>query len=256
MIRVIFFDIDGTLLSHQTRQVPQSARKAIQALQEKGIHCVCATGRSILEIEELAVKDISFDAYITLNGQLILDKNKEYLDGCPLKEEEKQMIIQLFQEKETPVMLIEKDQIYMNFVNEYVRKAQADISTRVYPVKEYSGNDFYMVSVFVDQDHDQLFRERFSHCNVTRWHDLGLDVLSKEGGKVSGIKKYLALFGFSQEETMAFGDGENDMDMLIYASVGIAMGNASEMVKECADDVTSSIDDDGIYHALKKYELI
>lgn len=256
MIKVIFFDIDGTLLSHASRIVPKSAREAIKKLQENGIKCVCATGRSLLEIEELVVNDIPFDSYITLNGQVVFDGNRNFLFGNPIQNEEKQMIIDLFNNKVTPVMMIEKDDIYMNFVNDYVIKAQHDVSTPVFPVKEYKGNDFYMVSVYVDSEHEELFRTNFNHCLVTRWHDLGLDIVSKEGGKVAGIEKYIKMNNISLEETMALGDGENDIAMLEYVNVGIAMGNAKDKVKEIADYVTDDIDDDGVYKALKHFELV
>lgn len=256
MIKAIFFDIDGTLLSHETTSIPQSARDSIKKLQEKGIHCVCATGRSLMEIEELPINDVPFDTYITLNGQVVYNKDREFLFGNPIQNEEKELIIQLFNEKETPVMMIEKDDIYMNFVNDYVIKAQADVSTPVFPCKSYLGNDFYMVSVYVDSEHEELFRTKFNNCLVTRWHDLGLDIISKEGGKVAGIKRYLEMFNISLEDTMAVGDGENDIDMLKYVNIGIAMGNAKDSVKEIADYVTDDIDDDGLYKALKHFKLV
>lgn len=256
MIKAIFFDIDGTILSHKTTSIPQSAFDSIIKLQEKGIHCVCATGRSLMEIEELPINDIKFDSYITLNGQVVFNKNREFLFGNPIQNEEKELIISLFNEKDTPVMMIEKNDIYMNFINDYVVKAQADVSTPVFPCKEYSGNDFYMVSVYVDSEHEEFFRTKFDHCLVTRWHDLGLDIVSKEGGKVAGIKRYLEMYNISLEETMAMGDGENDIDMLKYVNIGIAMGNAKESVKEIADFITDDIDNDGLYKALKHFELI
>ena len=256
MIKAIFFDIDGTLLSHKTRSVPVSARKAIQTLQEKGIHCVCASGRSMMEIEELPINDVPFDSYIALNGQVVFNKDREFLFGNPIQNEEKELIIHLFNEKKTPVMMIEKDRIYMNFVNDYVIKAQADVSTPVFGCEEYSGNDFYMVSVYVDSEHEELFRTKFNHCLVTRWHDLGLDIVSKEGGKVAGIQKYLEMNDILLEETMAFGDGENDMEMLKYAHIGVAMGNGKEAVKEIADYVTDDIDEDGVFSALKHFNLL
>ena len=256
MVKAIFFDVDGTLLSHESKDVPVSARKALEELKQKGIHVVAATGRHILEMADLPVNDISFDSYITLNGQLCLNQNKDLVFGNPLENEEKEAIIQLFNEKEIPVMMIEKDRIYMNFVNDYVRKAQADVSTCVFDCDEYTGNDIYMVSVYIDSSREDEFRKKFSNCLVTRWHDLGIDIVSKTGGKVAGIKRYLEMYNIDIKDTMAFGDGENDLEMLKFVNLGVAMGNGKDIVKQEADYVTSDIDDDGVYNALKALKVL
>lgn len=256
MIKAIFFDVDGTLLSHKTKSVPKSAKQAIETLRKKGIRCVVATGRHLLEMQDLPVSEIEFDSYITLNGQLCFDENKEVLFGRAIQNHEKELIIDLFNHKETAVMMIEKNRIYMNFVNDYVRKAQEDVSTRVFDCEDYSGNDIYMASVYIDHTNEDPFKEKFKNCLVTRWHDYGVDVVSKDGGKVAGIQEYLKMNHINQEETMAFGDGENDIEMLKYVHLGIAMGNAKEIVKENADDVTLEVDEDGIVYALKKYGLL
>ena len=66
----------------------------------------------------------------------------------------------------------------------------------------------------------------------------------------------IAHFGIKLEETMAFGDGGNDIDMLKHAGIGVAMGNAGDNVKEIADYITTSVDDDGITNALKHFNVI
>jgi hydroxymethylpyrimidine pyrophosphatase-like HAD family hydrolase len=81
------------------------------------------------------------------------------------------------------------------------------------------------------------------------------DVVPVGGNKSIGMEKILAYFGISREETMAFGDGGNDIPMLEYAGIGVAMGNASEEVQRHADFVTSGVDDEGIVHALKHFHI-
>ena len=82
------------------------------------------------------------------------------------------------------------------------------------------------------------------------------DVIPAIGGKAAGIQYILQHFGISQNEIMAFGDGNNDIDMLRYANVGVAMGNAGSEVKRQADYVTADVDNDGIWRALKHYEVL
>ena len=80
--------------------------------------------------------------------------------------------------------------------------------------------------------------------------------LGKGGGKVVGIRKYLEMNDILPEEIIAFGDAENDMEMIAFAGIGVAMGNAKDCVKECADYVTADVDDDGILKALQHFGLI
>ena len=91
---------------------------------------------------------------------------------------------------------------------------------------------------------------------MTRWHYGGLDIIAGGGGKMVGIKRYLDHVGIKPEEIIAFGDAENDLDMIRFAGIGVAMGNGKEEVKAAADFVTADIDDDGIEKALKHYNLI
>ena len=93
-------------------------------------------------------------------------------------------------------------------------------------------------------------------CRAVRWNKLFVDVIPSDGGKGVGIKKMIDYLGISQEETMAFGDGGNDIEMLEFVKIGVAMGNAGDNVKKSADYVTENVDDEGIYKALKKFEII
>lgn len=83
-----------------------------------------------------------------------------------------------------------------------------------------------------------------------------MDIISRHGGKVAGIRQYLKENNILIQETMAFGDGENDIEMLEYAGIGIAMGNSDDMVKKSADYVTDCIDNEGIEKALRHFEVI
>lgn len=256
MIQAIFFDLDGTLLSHQLGDVPESARKALKELRKKGIKIIAATGRSMMEIENLPINNIPFDFYITLNGQLCLNENKEVSFACPFQDEEKELSIRMFNEKEIPIMIVEKDRYYLNFVNEDVVIAQNEILTAIPDVDEYSGEEFYMLSVYANPEQEEMLKRTLKNCLVTRWNDRGIDIVTKDGGKVRGIQKYLELNHIPVEDTMAFGDGENDMAMLEYVHTGVALGNAKEIVKEKADFITAHIDDDGVYQALKDLKVL
>ena len=256
MIKAIFFDADGTLISHKQNAVPESTRKALAALQQKGIRCILATGRHITEVEVLPIRDIPFDGYVTVNGQLCLDEHKQPLSDSPIAAEAMPAIVRHFREKKIPIMLKEEDKIYINCVTDRLRATQADISTAVPELGEYSGKPIYQAVYYIPAEEEEMLRELRPHCFFTRWHRSGIDLIEKNGGKVRGIREYLDRLGISTEETMAFGDGHNDIEMLRFAAIGVAMGNAGDEVKQQADYVTTGVDEDGISLALQHFGLI
>lgn len=256
MVKVIFFDIDGTLISHTQKGVPESTRNALNQLAEKGIQRVIATGRHMLELSCLPVHNIPFDAYITLNGQLCLDAQGNILSGNPITGESKERIIRMFSEKAIPIMIVEKENMYINFVNQNVQMAQAAISTPIPDVGAYTGNEIYQAVAYLEKGEEAAIAAQMPGCKVTRWNDCAVDIIAASGGKGTGIEEYLRKNNLKKEETMAFGDGENDIEMLKFVQIGVAMGNSDDCVKENADYITSSVDDNGIKEALAAFKII
>ena len=257
MIKAAFFDVDGTLMSHRTRSVSESTRRSIKLLQKAGIQCVVATGRHILQMDKLPMSGIKFDGYVTVNGQLLLDGQRKVIYGAALEGEGKACAIRLFENRNTPALLMEENKIYLNFVNEDAAAVQKAISSPIPPVGEYTGGEIYQICPYFFGPMPADVAACQEHCVVTRWGgDGGVDVIATGGGKVSGLKAYLERCGITREEIIVFGDGENDLEMIRYAGIGVAMGNGVESVKEAADYVTADIDDDGIEKALIHFGLI
>lgn len=200
MIKAIFFDVDGTLISHTKKNVPKSTRNALASLFEKRILRVLATGRHTLELDLLPINDIRFDAYITLNGQLCLDQEGNVISGNPIVGQSKERIIQLFQEKNIPIMIVEKDDMYINFVNQSVEIAQKAISTPVPDIKEYSGHEIFQAIAFIEKGKEGLLQKQMPDCKVTRWNEHAVDIISASGGKRMGIIKFLEKMVFAKRK--------------------------------------------------------
>ena len=244
MIKAIFFDVDGTLLSHRTGRISPHTRACIRALRAGGTLVFLSTGRHILELRSLPVGEMAFDGYITLNGQLCLDSSQRQLSGTPLPPQAVQALADLFCADGPPLALVEEERIYINRVTDAVRQAQAEIST-------------YQATAFCSRKEEPLLRALLpTGCKLARWSEGGVDIIPEAGGKAAGMRRFLTRFGLSRLECMAFGDAENDLDMLAYAGIGVAMGNASEAVKHAADYVTASVDEKGIEQALRHFRLI
>ena len=255
-IKAIFFDVDGTLLSHSLNDVPQSAREALRKVRANGVKTVVATGRHLIELSKLPVADIQFDGYLTLNGNLMLDENKKVYAGTPIDKGEMEILSSIFSAKKIPFVMIGENDRYINFVNDTVIRTQAETKGTVPQVKQYSGEEVYQILAFVPEHEKKLLDDVLDECSITSWNDTGIDIIPKGGGKSSGIQKFLDENNMDVSEIMAFGDGENDIEMLKFAGIGVAMGNASDTVKAAADYVTDSVDNNGIENALRHFGLI
>lgn len=257
MIKAVFFDVDGTLVSHKSKSVPQSAKEAIERLREKEVKVLLSTGRHIHELKDMPINGIEFDGYVILNGQIGLDKNKKLIYSNPFGKEDVEGLLRIFHKKEYPFVLVNADGHYMNFVNEFVEMAMEGVSTPVPPIREYQGEDLYQATVFILPKEDEEFSKKLPKgCKMARWGTHGVDIIATEGGKAVGVKYFGDVLGILPEEMMAFGDAKNDMDMIAYAGIGIAMGNGEECLKEIADYITTDVDDDGVWNALQKFGML
>lgn len=257
MIKAVFFDVDGTLVSHKSKSVPQSAKEAIERLREKEVKVLLSTGRHIHELKDMPTNGIEFDGYVILNGQIGLDKNKKLIYSNPFGKEDVEGLLRIFHKKEYPFVLVNADGHYMNFVNEFVEMAMEGVSTPVPPIREYQGEDLYQATVFILPKEDEEFSKKLPKgCKMARWGTHGVDIIATEGGKAVGVKYFGDVLGILPEEMMAFGDAKNDMDMIAYAGIGIAMGNGEECLKEIADYITTDVDDDGVWNALQKFGML
>lgn len=255
-MKIVFFDVDGTLLSHKLGAVPESTKRAIRKLRENGILTVIATGRHMIELSKLPVMELEFDGYLTLNGQLCLDKDHNVIAGTPIDPGEMEVLSSIFRRKRIPFLLTGETDRYINYVNDTVIDTQAQTHGTIPTVGRYQGEAIYQIVAFVHDRERELLDSILGECDITSWNATGIDIIAKGGGKAVGIEKYLSKLGIDKRDAMAFGDGENDIQMLCYVGTGVAMGNAADPVKAAADYVTADIDEDGIEKALIHFGLI
>lgn len=257
MIKAIFFDIDGTLVSHETKRVPESAKEAVKKLREKGYKVFTCSGRHIAEFKNLPLEGLEFDGYILLNGQMYLDENKNYLGGVSFTKEATASLVKIFKEKKEPLVLVNEEGHYINFVTEKVKIALDEVSTPIPRQKDYEGEELFQATTFYTiEEEKKLLEVLHPDLRIARWSNKGVDIISAYGGKSSGMKYFMERFGLKKEEVAAFGDSYNDLDMISYAKLGIVMGNGCNELKEIADYVTEEVDQDGIIKALQKFKFL
>ena len=256
MIKAIFFDIDGTLYSHRDHRIPESSLRALKALREQGILLFLSTGRHMIMIEHLLGNQIPFDGYVSLTGQICLDREKRIFYKNPICREDTEKIAAFFNKKTVPLTLMEENRRYINFTSQASGDALKRLSSFSPPVEAYQGGELYQVSGFLCEEAAKELLSPLTNCKYTSWDDGAIDIISADGGKTVGIQKLLEHYCLSPDSIMAFGDGDNDADMLEFAQIGVAMGNGSPKAKEAAGYVTTDIDDDGIANALKHFHLL
>ena len=259
MIKTIFFDIDGTLFSHKTQSIPHSTCIALQKLKENGILIFIATGRHQSELKKIPLEQFKFDGYITLNGQYCYMGEKVIYEK-PVEKEDLLTILDEIDKHPFPCYMIGAEKMYINYLTQNVIDIQNSINSiipEVIDLRTLKDKSIYQIGPFeTDSIQETNLLNKLKNCQSTRWHDLAIDILHNDGGKQNGIKAFLDEYNIDIQDTMAFGDGNNDRDMFEFVNTSVAMGNAKEELKKCATYITDDIDNDGIYNALKFYHLI
>lgn len=255
MIKIAFFDIDGTLLEMGNPHMSKSTLHALQKLQQKGIRIIIATGRSLLRMPELPLK---FDGYINFNGQYCqLDKKVVYSNS--LNSEDVIQIIKNSQRMGKGVGIGGKDFFGCNQYDErladYLKNTRPDYPY-LKPFEAYLNKTVFQMVVPIGKEEEHILFENTKKVKAVRWSNAAADIIPVDGGKEVGIKKVLEACDCTLEDMIAFGDGENDIPMLEMAGIGVAMGNASAFVKEHANWITKAVEQDGIEYALLQLNLI
>jgi HAD superfamily hydrolase (TIGR01484 family) len=251
-IQAIFFDIDGTLVSFQTQKMPESTRLALAKLKEKGIKTFICTGRPPVYAALLKDQlDFEFDGYVFLNGQYCTEKDGTCFYKKTLSKSGIEAILQWSQSHpEVYCLFMEPDYVYAN------RAVESDVEAILDDPGRCLTHETYQVSPWIDPSKEPELLSMTHEIKSVRWNPDFTDLIPADGGKSVGIQQLLEHFGLSQEKTMAFGDGGNDIEMLQYVHLGVAMGNGTQNVKDAADYVTDSVDEDGIWNALVHFGLI
>ncbi len=252
MRKLVFLDSDGTFRHGDTGEVPESAARAIKELQSRNIGVVLCTGRHPIELEKMGLLEYGFDGYVCVNGQLITDKASNDICLRTIEGNDKEELLRLFHSMTDPMILFERNRLFMNYHNELVENLKSDPSLYICDVDKYTGADIFMATIIRPKNQ----KVSLSNLKVSPWHPFAHDVLLPNVGKIDGVRQFIEKIGIDRSDTIAFGDSGNDIEMLKYAGLGIAMGNASEDVKSIADYVTDNVEENGIFNALVKFHII
>ena len=197
---------------------------------------------------------------MTLNGGYVFAGKDDVIYKHSISNEDIEALIR-YQEKEGefPCAFVQENGTFMNYtdnsVNEVFRLLNFP-APPIRPIEDVRGKTIFQIIAFFTEEQEKRIMQEMPNCESTRWNPLFTDVVPKGSSKRVGIDKMLEHFQIALDECMAFGDGGNDIQMLSHVGIGVAMGNATDEVKSFANYITSSVDDDGVYKALKHFNVI
>ena len=257
-IRAAFFDIDGTLLPFGWQSVPDSTRQALAALRAGGVRVFMATGRPPIHLPLLhALDGLVFDGYVTMNGQYCYGSDGTVLYSHAIDPASLRSLLPFINREGISVGFIEKDRSTFNLINDHsaefcarMHQGVGDVAARI------EAAPVYQLCAFLPEDKQEGFMSSCPGCVAVRWNEDFVDILPAGGGKVEGLSHVLAALGLTREQAIAFGDGGNDVEMLRWAGIGVAMGNACPEAKAAADYITDDVTADGLANGLRHFGLL
>lgn len=254
--KIVFFDLDGTLLNEQKQIVP-SAKAAVRQLKEDGVLVAIATGRAPFMFHHFR-EELDIDAFVSFNGQYVVS-GKQVIYKNPLPLEQLSNLDRTARENRHPMVFLDHEGMKASCAgHHYIEESLADLKF-AYPEVDpdfYQNRDVYQALLFCKDSDEQIYTGNQRGIEFIRWHALSMDVIPAGGSKANGIERLLHHFGVKRENAFAFGDGLNDIQMLEYVGTGVAMGNAEAETKKAADYVTKHVSEDGVVHGLKTLKLL
>jgi Cof subfamily protein (haloacid dehalogenase superfamily) len=256
----LFFDIDGTLVSFKTHEIPPSTILALTQAKANGHRVYIATGRPPIIITNLGAIEHLIDGYITTNGAYCFVGN-ETVACQPIAKNDVLTIVNDAQEKGYSLIVVgRRDVAVLDPTGDVQRIFQQMLAVKnldkASPLEKVLEQDIMQMTPFFPADYERQLMARLPQCISGRWHPEFTDITANGADKGKGILAIAQHEGLDASHTIAFGDGGNDTSMILQAGIGIAMGNAIDELKQQADYVTTSVDDDGVLNALRHFGII
>lgn len=262
---MIALDIDGTL-TNSKKEITTATRNALIDLQKQGKKVILASGRPTPGLRSFA-ELLQFDVYggylLAYNGAKIINyKTKETIINQTLPQDMIPLLHQFALDNHVGLISYERDGVIAgNGIDKYIEletringipyKEVTNFSDYVtFPVNKclMTGEDSYMAEM--EEKLKELYGDRLS---IYRSEAFFLEIMPQHVDKANSLSKLLEHEGITKEQLIACGDGYNDISMIRYAGLGVAMANAKEEVKKEADYITLSNDEDGVLRVIEEF---
>ena len=261
MKKTIFFDVDNTLVCREKNKINDSTIKAIEALIRKEINVAIATGRSLAMVKQESFYKM-FKTIISANGSLITVKDeviyKKYMNKKVIKK-----LVSYFENNDIPYCIHLLDKSMGTIDKQWVKNFSEKYTMKIEKIEEnildnLNSYEIFQINAHIKDNEIEKFKEEYKEFSFVKLIDVeeGYDIFNKSCNKGSAIKYIKENNKEKDIVYYAFGDGFNDLEMFHEVDYGISMGNGCRELKEKAYYVTNNINEDGVYNALKKLEII
>ena len=256
-IKIVFFDIDDTLRVKETGYMPESIKSVFAQLRKKGILTGIASGRGIFGVVP-EIRELKPDFFVTLNGAYVEDKKGKAIYENHIPADQVEAYIAWTKEVGIEYGLVGSHEAALSTRTDLISEAIDPIYPDL-PINPdfHEKQDIYQMWTFEEQgDSLQLPEGLSEQLRLVRWHPHSSDVVPVNGSKATGVEKVVEHLGLKPENVLVFGDELNDLELFDYAGISIAMGVSHEQVKEKADYITKTVEEDGIFHALEGLGMV
>lgn len=262
MIKLIATDIDGTILNSDMT-FTQKLRNCILNLTQSGVKVILATGRMHSAAVPIARALALSTPIISYQGGLIKDCNNRTLYQKDLAPDYAKKIIQWARKNKIHINLYLNDKLYVEEDNDIV-KSYTEGRFINYSVCSFDDLKIENVNKILAIDiHDpdkvtgwtEELRIRYPELYFVKSTPYFCEIANSEAKKSLGVKFLCDMWGIKPEETLTIGDQDNDIDLIQAGGIGVAMGNGTPALIECADFVTDTVDNDGFVKAVEKYVI-
>lgn len=267
MYKLIALDMDGTLLTSE-KKIDESTKIALEKAEEKGVKVVLASGRPIdgitryLEELNLLKKD---DYVLSYNGGIVQNTHtKEIVSKAVLKGSDLKLLYDISKKLNVNIHAFSATEgLITPKISKYTQY-EADMNGIEITIKDFNeidDNEEIIKVMMIDPAEildpaiEKLPKDLYEKYSVFKSAEFFLEFTNKEVDKGLGLKKLGEYLGIAKDEMIACGDAGNDLSMVKYAGMGVAMGNATNDVKEIANYITLSNDEDGIAKVIEKFIL-
>ena len=260
-IKALFFDIDGTLVSFKTHEIPESTVMAIAKAKKDGVGIYISTGRPLQIINNLGAIKPYIDGYITTNGAFCFVGDKTVCCN-PIPSDDVDRLISDADANDYAVLVVGESGVRLYnhkpvFDEVFVRELNVtNIDVSLSAIDIIKSEKILQLTPFFSVEHEKYILPFLPDCVSGRWHPAFTDITAVGADKGKGLESMAEYLGLDISQTIAFGDGGNDVSILKRAGIGVAMGNAGEEARAASDYITSSVDDDGILNALIHFGVV